>query len=153
MSTSCRAVGCSIIAEQEDQVKIAPQRSWKGRVSIWQAGWECAAGTFGASALCHDLSDSDSCPSANTGCLIFYDRFTKGTQEILMIWIHKCLRLDSSVSLSSYSLSVYERYLCDDWINQNIGVSFHRELHMWYVVLELQHFLRSAGMEITLQNV
>ncbi|ONM37305.1 hypothetical protein ZEAMMB73_Zm00001d043260 [Zea mays] len=33
-----RAVGCSIIAEQEHQVKVAPKRSRKGIILIWQVG-------------------------------------------------------------------------------------------------------------------
>jgi hypothetical protein len=42
---------------------------------------------------------------------IFHVRFTKRTQEILMIWIHKYLRLVPSFSMNLYSSSIFLGYL------------------------------------------
>lgn len=85
---------------------------------------------------------------------ICHVRFTKRTREILMIWIHKCLRLVPSFSMNLYSSSIFLGYLFLQWLNKSkYRGLFSRELHMWYVVLELQHFHLNAGMERILQNV
>ena len=140
------------------QVKVAPKRSRKGIDTIWQAGWECTAGTSGYSAF-HSppvVSKKNVHLSTYRGLFNFicHVRFTKRTREILMIWIHKCLRLVPSFSMNLYSSSIFLGYLFLQWLNKSkYRGLFSRELHMWYVVLELQHFHLNVGMERILQNV
>ena len=133
------------------QVKVAPKRSRNGIDTIWQAGWECTAGTSGYSAFHHP---SHPTPAVSLFEFIFHVRFTKRTREILMIWIHKCLRLVPSFSMNLYSSSIFLGYLFLQWLNKSkYRGLFSRELHMWYVVLELQHFHLNVGMERILHNV
>jgi hypothetical protein len=42
---------------------------------------------------------------------IIHDRFTKATREIPMIWIHKCLRSVTFVSLNSYTTYLFMDFI------------------------------------------